>query len=37
MFNLIASLLPSAYLAVTEYIGFGGNRADAPRKLRFFR
>jgi len=33
MFNLIASLLPSTYLAVAEYIGFGGNRADAKRLL----
>ena len=33
MFNLVASLLPATYLAIAEYIGFGGTRAEATRLL----
>ena len=33
MFNLVASLLPATYLAIAEYVGFGGTRAEATRLL----
>jgi hypothetical protein len=33
MFHLVISLLPRAYLAVAEYVGFGGDRAEAKRLL----
>ena len=33
MFQLIASLLPSSYLAIAEYIGVSGNRTEAKRLL----